>query len=276
MNIQKKNKFSFKGGHMLIIKHYLVNNDCYKLATKMKVRGLMLHSVGCNVENPMNFINSWNKEGVLKCVHAFIGRNIIYQTLPYNYRGWHCGKGVKGSFNDGYIGVEMTEPKSIIYTSNSQFVDTDSDYTQKFVKSAYSNAVEYFAHLCESFDLQPDKEGVIISHSEAYKMGYASDHGDVEHLWNYLSLTMAKFRQDVKDRLNLNKKVREAQSTKVSENDDEKSYKVKIKKTKIYINEKERYIDAINIDGYNYAKLDDLKKSGMDISYEDKKIRINF
>ena len=73
---------------MNIIKQHLTKNDCYKSATKMNIKGLMIHSVGCNVENPMNFIKSWNKAGIYKCVHAFVSTYAIYETLPYNYRGW--------------------------------------------------------------------------------------------------------------------------------------------------------------------------------------------
>lgn len=41
---------------------------------------------------------------------------------------------------------------------------------------------------------------MIISHSEGYKRGIASNHGDPEHLWRGLGLsyTMAGFRKDVK------------------------------------------------------------------------------
>ena len=45
------------------------------------------------------------------CVHGFIDGNdgTIYQTLPWNHRGWHGG----GSSNNTHIGVEMCEPACI-------------------------------------------------------------------------------------------------------------------------------------------------------------------
>lgn len=48
------------------------------------------------------------------CVHAFIGKLVdgtiaTYQTLPWNYRGWHGDSGSKGSVNDSYISFEICE-----------------------------------------------------------------------------------------------------------------------------------------------------------------------
>ena len=45
-------------------------------------------------------------------------------------------------------------------------------------------------------------DGVIISHSKGYKRGIASDHADVEHIWNKYGLTMNQFRKDVKTAMN--------------------------------------------------------------------------
>jgi hypothetical protein len=48
--------------------------------------------------------------------------------------------------------------------------------------------------------LNPLEDGVVISHSEGYKRGVASNHGDPVHLWKGLGLsyTMDGFRKDVK------------------------------------------------------------------------------
>ena len=45
--------------------------------------------------------NDWNRPGLTKCVHAFIGELedgtiATCQTLPWNKRGWHVGSGRKG------------------------------------------------------------------------------------------------------------------------------------------------------------------------------------
>ena len=57
-----------------------------------------------------------------------------------------------------------------------------------------------FAYLCKEYDLNPLSNGVILSHSEGYVKGLASNHADPEHLWKGLKLpyTMDGFRKDVK------------------------------------------------------------------------------
>jgi hypothetical protein len=61
--------------------------------------------------------------------------------------------------------------------------------------------VELFAYLCKEYRLDPLKDGVILSHSEAHRRGIASNHGDVEHMWSRFGLSMVSFRNDVKNAL---------------------------------------------------------------------------
>jgi hypothetical protein len=180
-------------GQMKIIQSPLTENGCYKSGKKITVKGLMLHSVGCNQPSAQVFIKNWNKAGIKKCVHAFIEPDAIYQCLPWTMRGWHAG----GKANDSYIGVEMTEPGTIKYTGGDKWTDTDPEATKKHVLATYSTAVELFTHLCKEFKLDPIT--AIISHSEGYKKGIASNHGDPEHVWRKFGLTIDRFKHDVKD-----------------------------------------------------------------------------
>lgn len=183
---------------MEITKSILTKNPCYKAGTTIKVKGLMLHSVGCSQPSAMAFIKSWNTESAKVCVHGFIDGNTgeVYQTLPWNHRGWHCG----GVANSTHIGIEMCEPACIKYTSGSKFTCSDTATATAIVKRTYKSAVELFAHLCAEYNLNPLADGVILAHSEGYTKGWASNHGDPEHLWKGLNLpyTMDGFRQDVK------------------------------------------------------------------------------
>lgn len=65
----------------------------------------------------------------------------------------------------------------------------------------YNSAVKLFAKLCKDYKLNPLGKDVILSHSEGYKKGTASNHGDPEHLWKQLGLpyTMDTFRNDIKN-----------------------------------------------------------------------------
>ena len=158
----------------------------------------MLHSVGCPQPSAMAFVKSWDAPNATVCVHSFIDGNSgeVYQTLPWDYRGWHCG----GSANGTHIGIEMCEPDCLTYTSGSNFTCSNKIRARNSLKITYNSAVDLFAYLCKKYDLDPIKQGVIISHAEGYKMGIASNHGDPTHLWNKLGTgyTMDGFRKDVK------------------------------------------------------------------------------
>lgn len=181
---------------MNLHKQLLTNNDCYKAGKKITVKGLLLHSTGANNPKLSRYIgpddgllgtpspNNWNQpkpEGRQVCVHGFIGLDVngvvrTYQTLPWDHRGWHCG----GTGNDTHIGIEICEGDL-----------TDASYFNK----VYNEAVELFAYLCKQLKLT---EANIIDHSEAYKKGIASNHGDVMHWFPKHGKSMNTFRADVK------------------------------------------------------------------------------
>ena len=160
-------------------------------------QGLMLHSVGCPQPKAEVLIQKWNKPGVEKAAHAFVEPDAVYQTLPWNYRGWHAG----GAANNTHIGAEMTEPATIKYTGGSSWVDLDPTATETFIRKTYANAAALFAELCQQFKLDPLADGVIISHKEGHQRGSASNHGDPEHLWSKFGLTMDGFRAEVAKRM---------------------------------------------------------------------------
>lgn len=187
---------------MKITESFLKSNRCYQAARQNTRGGLMLHSVGCPQPSAQVFVGSWNNADKSVCVHAFIDANTgdVYQTLPWEYRGWHCGSGVNGSGNDTHIGVEMCEPACIKYTGGATFTCSNIPAAQKAVRRTYESAVQLFAELCKKFSLDPLADGVILSHEEGHRRGIASNHGDPVHLWNQLKMgyTMDGFRKAVK------------------------------------------------------------------------------
>lgn len=191
---------------MNIIPSYLTNSPCYKTNKTIKVKGLMLHSVGCAQPNASVFIKTFNKSDANVCVHAFIDGNTgdVYQTLPWDHRGWHCASGKNGSGNNTHIGIEMCEPACITYNGGSTFTVKDEKKAKEIATRTYNVAVELFAMLCKKYALDPMADGVIISHNEGHKRGIASGHVDPEHFWNGLKMpyTMNGFRKDVRDKMN--------------------------------------------------------------------------
>lgn len=180
-----------------IIESFATKNKCYQAATPLYPRGIMLHSIGCPQPNAsvmaQNF-NQYRPNGQSVCVHAFVQRDgTVYQTLPWTVQAWHCG----GSANSTHIGIEMTEPASIVYTGGASWRDLDPAATEAHVRGTYAAAVELFAQLCTQYALDPLEDGVIISHAEGAARGIASAHADPTHLWRAFGLTMDGFRADV-------------------------------------------------------------------------------
>ena len=185
---------------MNLRKLIFTENACYKAGRKITVKGIMVHSTGAN--NPWlkryvgpddgllgknqynNHWNTYHPGGREVCVHGFIGKLAdgtiaTYQCLPWDHRGWHAG----GSANNTHIGFEICE-------------DGLSDGT--YFKKVYQEAVELCAYLCKEYGLT---EADIICHSEGYKKGVASNHGDVMHWFPKHGKSMDTFRAAVKELL---------------------------------------------------------------------------
>lgn len=193
---------------MNIVQSYLTNNPCYKANLNKQdsryttfqdrgASGLMLHSVGCAQPSAEVFIKNWNKSTYDRaCVHAFVDANTgtVYQTLPWNYRGWHAGNTIG---NNTLIGVEMCESAHISYKNGVTFEVVDSVNAKADCKRCYDAAVELFAELCKMYKLNPLT--AIFSHKEGGIKGIASGHEDPEHYWNGLGMpyTMDGFRKAV-------------------------------------------------------------------------------
>ena len=184
---------------MTIVQKFTTANKCYKNATKITVKGIVLHSTGTPQPSADKYFAAFNNPNVSKAVHAFVEPSgYVMQTLPWNYKAWHCG----GAYNSDHIGIEMTEPASIRYSGGATFTDNNPAVTLEHVKGTYKVAVELVAMLCKQFALNPLVPGVIVSHSEEHKMGKASGHADVEHIWKKYGMTMDQFRRDVQTAMN--------------------------------------------------------------------------
>lgn len=180
---------------MNLQKQLLTRNDCYKVGRAIIPKGVMVHSTGANNPWVCRYVpgtdvlgyntggNDWDRPGVAKCVHAFVGKFAdgsvgTVQTLPWTMRGWHAG----GWANDTHIGFEICEDGL-----------DDGDY----FTLVYQEAVELTAMLCKQYNLDPQADGVVICHSEGHARGIASNHGDVMHWFPVFGKTMNNFRADV-------------------------------------------------------------------------------
>ena len=184
---------------MRLQQQYLTKNDCYRAGRTIQPQGVMVHSTGANNPSVARYVpgndvigrnqygNDWDRPGLEKCAHAFVGLFAdgsvgTVQTLPWNWRGWHCGRGKNGSANDTHISFEICE---------------DGLEDASYFKAVYQEAVELTAYLCKEYNLDPLADGVVICHKEGCRRGIASNHGDVLHWFPKFGKTMDDFRADV-------------------------------------------------------------------------------
>lgn len=129
--------------------------------------------------------NHWNQPNFKKCVHGFIGKVasgavMIYQTLPWNYRGWGVGSGTKGSYNNSHIQFECCE---------------DGLTNESYWREVRAQAVHLCAWLCQEYGMNVSN---VVGHYEAHAAGYANNHGDPRNWMSRFGDSMDKFRADVR------------------------------------------------------------------------------
>lgn len=193
------------------------NSTCYKSTVTMEVKGVLLHSTGCNNPNIKRYVqptegasdydemisiigkntgrNDWNHIYKRAGLNAWIGKLAdgtvaAVQTMPWNYRPWGCGKGRNGSCNNGWIQFEICE-------------DDLSD--ESYFNEVYKEAVELTAYLCKMFGLNPNgvvptngvSVPVLTCHADAHRLGFGDNHGDINHWFPKFGKSMKTVREDV-------------------------------------------------------------------------------
>lgn len=215
---------------MNMLKCLLTNNGCYKEAKRMTPVGIIIHSTGCNNPNLRRYVqpddgiigyniyqNDWNHPETDVCVHGFVGKTQkgdvrFVQTLPWNFQCWGCGSGWRGSYNRGYIQIEVCE---------------DDLTNEKYFEKAFAVAMEVTRYLMKQYNISINN---VISHKEAHDRGYASDHVDCNHWLAKFGKDMEWFRQQVKKGLTTTSTKKPTTSTvkKTATTSSFKSYRVKV------------------------------------------------
>ena len=197
-------------------------STCFKGTEKIEVKGVLWHSTGANNPNLKRYVqpsdiqskedtysktdwlkilgtnkykNDWNHVAKQAGLNAWIGKLAdgsvtTVQTLPWDFRPWGCGKGSKGSCNDGWIQFEICEAAL-----------TDKSYFNR----VYKEACELTAYLCRLYNINPKgtikysgiKVPTILCHQDSFKLGLGSNHKDIYHWFSKYGKTMLDVRTDV-------------------------------------------------------------------------------
>jgi len=193
---------------MKIIECIHTESRCYKTAQKANPIGIVVHSTGANQTALARYVqpskddknrdellsiigknrygNHWNRD-ISKAVHYMIGKLVdgtvgIAHLLPEEICAWGVGSGKKGSYNYppvAHIQFEICE---------------DGLTDETYFRECYNAAVSLCADICRRWGWEAS---VIVSHKEACKKGYASNHADCDHWLKKFGLTMDNFRADV-------------------------------------------------------------------------------
>lgn len=201
---------------------YMTNSTCYKNTVSMEIKGVLWHSTGANNPNLKRYVqptdgaadydkfikllgkntnrNDWNHITRQAGLNAWIGKLAdgtvtSIQTMPWNYRPWGCGSGVKGSCNDGWIQFEICE---------------DSLTDKVYFLRCFEEACQLTAYLCKLYNINPYgtatlngvKVPTILCHQDSYKLKLGSNHGDVYSWFKKYGYTMDTVRDRVAEILN--------------------------------------------------------------------------
>lgn len=185
---------------MEITEHILTQNDCYKAGRTITPKGIMVHSMGVAQPKVEVFLDTWNKPNVNMCVHAFVHRGGVVETLPWNWRGWHAGSPPGGgiSANSTHIAFEILEPAGHTYEGGTM-VGYDVEKNAAYFAAVYRNAVELCAYLCRRYGFDPMTD--ILDHHEGCLRDIATNHADVSHWFPKHGKSMDTLRADVKAEL---------------------------------------------------------------------------
>lgn len=199
----------------------LTESACYKGTNKKFVpKGILWHSTGADNPNlaryvqpadsdkkkaelskllgPNKYGNDFNhsEKSRQMGVNAWIGKLAdgtvtTIQTMPWTYKPWGCGSGIKGSCNETHLQFEICE---------------DDLKNKDYALAVYNEACELTAYWCKLYNLDPhgtiDYKGikvpVIIDHTTSHDLGLGNNHGDVQHWFpKILGKTLKDIRNDV-------------------------------------------------------------------------------
>lgn len=185
---------------LTIYRHYFTNADCYKKGVIQTPKGIQVHSTGAVNSYLKRYVgpddgrlgknqynNTHNRPGANVCASAYIGRlddgtPAIYQALPWNMKCWLSASGPNGNANNmGFIGFEICEDNR-----------HHRDYFEQVVMDL---SVKLVAYLCQEYKIPVEN---VLDHSELYKRGIGSNHGDISWWLVNFGYNMDKYRDAVR------------------------------------------------------------------------------
>lgn len=173
-----------------MLKRYVQPSDV-KPGSDTYTKEKWLEILGTN-ENKNDWNHDYGRKAGLNCWIGKLADGTIttVQTMPWNFKPWGCGKGSKGSCNNGWIQFEICE---------------DDLNSREYFNATYIEACEITAYICKMYNIDPKGtvryKGIdvptILCHADSHKLKLGGNHGDVYHWFNKYGKTMDHVRNDV-------------------------------------------------------------------------------
>lgn len=183
---------------------WATKSDGYKYNGSIKgPKGLVVHSTACPGADADTIFANFNRANRGASIHGTIDDSKFIQMMPFSQKAGHVGTGSKGSFNTTHIGIELCEPKGLVYNAKTWAIESYNPPAGYF-SAIWDKATTLYAYLCQQYNIDPlqhDAKGGIVAHYEAYQLGYGCNHGDPRGWFACENKTMDDFRQAVYDKL---------------------------------------------------------------------------
>lgn len=184
---------------MRVIESFMTETPCFKENETITPDGLVIQTLWRPQPSAKVMIHNWNRETQTDiCPHAFIDSHSgdVYQVLPFDVKGKHSGT----SLNMHTIGVIMCEPLGVKHEKGEASIVGPMTPTLDALYRTYQSAVELFADLCITYNIDPIT-GIFTYHKR-----------NPEKVWKFFTMptTLNDFRADVvismaEKRVSLNK-----------------------------------------------------------------------
>lgn len=159
---------------------FISKNRSYAALTAV---GTVVHETsdpGATDENEYNYFNTGNRGA---SAHAFVDKDSITQTVPWNEQSWHAGP----TANTNFIGIELCH-----------YDDAES------FKEVWKRAVWLFAYV-QAYIIKRTSitKYNLMSHAEVSEKWHETNHTDPISYFGSFGKTMDDFRNEVQSEINI-------------------------------------------------------------------------
>lgn len=162
-----------------IIQKLITKNRSYE---SLKPIGIVIHETANPGDSDEMEFNYFNNNNISASAHAFIDKDSITQTIPWNEVAWHAGR----TANHKFLGIEMC------HATNAQ------DFQEIWNRTTW-----LFAYLVVNIlNIKTITKDNIMSHAEVSNKWHETDHQDPVFYFQTYGKTVDMFRDAVQNEVN--------------------------------------------------------------------------